>query len=48
MKHTTLLLAAILCSLIVLGGYGILSWLARELYGFIGVLPELYEGHFCR
>ena len=42
-KHSSMVIIIGTIALIVLGGYGILSWLARELYGFIGVLPELYE-----
>ena len=42
-KHSSALIIVGTIALIVLGGYGILSWLVREIYGFIGVLPDLYE-----
>ena len=42
-KHSSMVIIIGSIALIVLGGYGILSWLAREIYGFIGMLPDLYE-----
>ena len=42
-KHSSMVIIIGTIALIVLGGYGILSWLAREIYGFIGILPDLYE-----
>ena len=41
-KHSSALIIVGTIALIVLGGYGILSWLVRDLYSFIGVLPDLY------
>lgn len=42
-KHSSMVIIIGTIALIVLGGYGILSWHAREIYGFIGILPDLYE-----
>ena len=42
-KHSSVVIIIGTIALIVLGGYGILSWLIREIYGFIGILPDLYE-----
>ena len=40
-KHSSMVIIIGTIALIVLGGYGILSWLVREIYGFIGILPDL-------
>ncbi len=42
-KHSSVVIILGTIALIVLGGYGLLSWLVREIYGFIGILPELYN-----
>ena len=42
-KHSSMVIIIGTIALIVLGGYGLIAWLAREIYGFIGILPDLYE-----
>lgn len=42
-KHSSMVIIIGTIALIVLDGYGLIAWLAREIYGFIGILPDLYE-----
>ncbi len=42
-KHSSVVIIIGTIALIVVGGYGLISWLVKEIYGFIGVLPDLYK-----
>ncbi|OUQ23747.1 sporulation integral membrane protein YtvI [Lachnoclostridium sp. An131] len=42
-KHSSMLIIIGAVALVVFGGYFAISRIAREIYGFIGTLPELYN-----
>ncbi len=42
-KHSSVVIIIGTIALIVLGGYAAISWLVREIYGFMGMLPDLYN-----
>lgn len=42
-KHSSMLIIIAAIALVVLGGYLAVSRIARELYGFLGTLPDIYS-----